>query len=210
MPYIARDDRPPLDARVDALAQELASKLSRELNKDTEISMCYRESFLGIANALEKLEYGKKQDSRGKAEELAQEIFSGAQKYGYRGAWVGALDYSLTRLIQVVPAKMVKNGTWTEAFRFWVYALTAGALERAAMTVHSRGRDDWVADAIVGVLCDVKDEYKRRVNIAYEAIQIKKSGDCYDARYRTEVVEVKDDAGSVAGYEEIMKDFGSA
>ena len=77
------------------------------------------------------------------------------------------------------------------------------------MIVHSEGKDDWITDALVGVLIDVKDEYKRRVNTAYEAIQIKKSGDCYDTRYRTQVVDVTDDTGKVMGYEEIMKDYGS-
>ncbi len=209
MPYIAMADRPPLDAKVEALADELASELSDEMNGDTEVSLCYKGAFLAVADALHRLEAGNAQEeARGKAERLAFEIFMGAGKYGYRGAWLGGLDYALTRLIQVVPVKMMKRKAWKEEFRFWVYIQTASALERSAMTIHAREMDDWVNDALVGVLMDVKDEYKRRVNSAYEAVQVKKTGDCYTTRYRTEISDVKDDKGDVIGYGEVMKDFG--
>jgi hypothetical protein len=210
MPYISAKDRPPIDEKTEAVADELASKLSRKLNGDTEISLCYKQSFLDISNTLRRLEEGRKRTSpRRKAEQLAHEIFVQARKHGYRGAWLGAFDYALTRLIQSVPAKMVEKRKWNEAFRFWVYAQTVGALERTTMIVHSQGKDDWITDALVGVLTDVKDEYKRRVNAAYEAFQIEKSGDCFDTRYRTDLVSVKDREGKVIGYQEIMKDFGA-
>jgi hypothetical protein len=209
MPYIAPEDRPRLDAAVDALAVELASKLSKEMNGDTEVSLCYKEAFLAVARRLGGLQRGGKQTARSKAEELAFEVFTGAEKHGYRGAWAGALDYALTRLIQCVPLEMVEKRVWKEEFRFWVYVQTAGALERTAMKIHAEGgNDDWVTDALVGVLTDVKDEYKRRVNSAYEAIQIRKSGDCYTTPYRTQVVDVKDDVNKVIGYTEVMKEFG--
>ena len=67
--------------------------------------------------------------------------------------------------------------------------------------------NDWIFDGFVGVLEDVKDEYKRRVNTAYEAVQIKKSGDCYDTPYHTELVDVKDKDGNVVGWQEVMKDY---
>jgi hypothetical protein len=208
MPYIAAEDRQHLDAAVDALADEVASKLSEEANGDTEISVCYKRAFLVVARKLGSLQKGEKQPARSGAEELAFEIFAGAEKHGYRGAWIGGFDYALTRLIQRVPVKMVEKNVWKEEFRFWVYAQTAGALERTAMRIHSEGGDDdWVTDSLVAVLTDVKDEYKRRVNSAYEAIQIRESGDCYTTPYRTEVVEVKDDMNKVIGYTEIMKDF---
>jgi len=210
MPYIASEDRPRLDGVVEVLADELASRLSEEMNGDTEVSSCYKGAFLAVARRLHSLQRGEKQRPRTKAEELAFEIFAGAEKYGYRGAWVGGLDYALTRLIQRVPVKMVEKGVWNEEFRFWVYVQTGGALERAAMTTNAEGGDDdWVSDALVAVLTDVKDEYKRRVNTAYEAVQIRKSGDCYTTPYRTEIVDVKDDMKKVIGYTEIMKEFGS-
>lgn len=208
MPYIAADDRPSLDASVDALAVELASKLSGGMNGDTEVSLCYREAFMAIGETLHRLQAGQTPEARGAEERLAREVFAGAEKHGYRGAWVGPLDYALTRLIQVLPAKMVALKAWSEEFRFWTYVQTAGALERAAMAIHAQGGESWVADALVGVLTDVKDEYKRRVNSAYEAAQIRKSGDCYTTRYRTEIVDVPDGRGGSAGYAEVMKDFG--
>jgi hypothetical protein len=208
MPYISAEDRPPLDRLVDALADELASKLSDEMNGDTEVSSCYKEAFLAVAKKLQGLQRGEKQPAQSKAEELAFEIFTGAERHGYRGAWVGGFDYALTRLIQRVPVKMVEKRAWKEEFRFWVYVQTGGALERTAMRIHSEGGDDdWVTDALVAVLTDVKDEYKRRVNSAYEAIQIRKSGDCYTTPYRTEIVDVKDYMNKVMGYTEIMKEF---
>jgi hypothetical protein len=211
MPYIAAEDRPSLDAVVDALADELASKLAKEMNGDTEVSTCYKEAFVAVARRLGGLQKGEEQSARSRAEKLAFEIFTGAEKHGYRGAWVGGFDYALTRLIQRVPVEMVEKRVWKEEFRFWVYVQTAGALERTAMSIHSDGGDDdWVTDALVAVLTDVKDEYKRRVNSAYEAIQIMKSGDCYSTPYRTEVVEVKDDTSKVIGYTEVMKEFGRA
>jgi len=208
MPYIASEDRPHLDRIVDALADELASRLSEEMNGDTEVSSCYKGAFLAVARSLRGLQSCEKRPPLSEAEELAFEIFAGAEKHSYRGAWVGGFDYALTRLIQRVPVKMVEKGTWKEEFRFWVYVQTAGALERTAMRIHSEGGDDdWVTDALVAVLTDVKDEYKRRVNSAYEAIQIRKAGDCYTTPFRTEVVEVKDDANRVIGYTEVMKEF---
>jgi hypothetical protein len=210
MPYIAAGERPRLDVAVDALADELATKLSEEMNGDTEVSSCYKEAILEVAGRLVGLQRGEKRAPGGGAQVLAAEIFGGAEKHGYRGAWVGGLNYALTRLIQRVPAKMVERGAWKEEFRFWVYVQTAGALERAAMTVHSGGGDDdWVADALVAVLTDVKDEYKRRVNSAYEAFQIVRAGDCYTTPYRTEVVAVKDGMKNVIGYTEVMKEFGN-
>jgi hypothetical protein len=209
VPYIAAEDRPRLDRVVDALADELASELWEKMNGDTEIASCYKQAFLTVAEKLRGLQGGGRQPAQSKAEELAFEIFTGAERHGYRGAWVGGLDYALTRLIQRVPVKMVERKAWGEEFRFWVYIQTSGALERAAMRVHSEGGDDdWVADALVAVLTDVKDEYKRRVNTAYEAIQIRRSGDCYTTPYRTEVVEVKDGSNGVIGYTEVMKEFG--
>ncbi len=45
----------------------------------------------------------------------------------------------------------------------------------------------------------MKDEYKRRANTAYEAAQIKKPGDCYDAPYHTELIDIKNENGKVIG-----------
>src|ERR1022692_3312233 len=114
MPYIAAEDRPHLDRIVDSLADELASKLSEKMNGDTEVSSCYKEAFLAVAEKLRGLQGGERQPAQSKAEELAFEIFAGAEKHGYRGAWVGGFDYALTRLIQRVPVEMVEREAWNE------------------------------------------------------------------------------------------------
>jgi len=214
MPYIPKEERPAIDAKVEALAEEISEALGRGgANKETEVSVHYRRSFLAVARTLLLLEKGRTlRGAPGPAKSLALEVFSGGQQSGssgHKGSWLGRLNYALTRLIQVVPRKMVDKGFWKEEFRYWLYAQTVGALVRSAMEIHAQG-DDWATDGIVGVLFDVKDEYKRRVNSAYEAFQIRKAGDCYTTRYRTELSEVKDAAsGSVVGYSEIMKDFGT-
>lgn len=213
MPYVPKDDRPILDKSVVDLAEDLSSKLEDELNGDSELSQCYKTAFIEIACVLDGLE--KEHDStyakNEKAKNLACEIFNVAAKYKYRGAWLGELNYSLTRLIQTVPEKMVEKKVWGEALRYWIYAQTVGALERAALHIDREFDDNWITDGLVGVLVDVKDEYKRRVNTAYEAVQIRKSGDCYEKTpYSTELVDVElKDAktGEIhKGFQEVMKD----
>jgi len=53
---------------------------------------------------------------------------------------------------------------------------------------------------VEGVFEDIKDEYKWRVNRAYEMAQIRKSGDCYDTPWLMKQVEVVDESGTVIGY----------
>jgi hypothetical protein len=207
MPYISADERPAIDQRVEALAEEVSRALAREENKDTEISVHYREAFVAVARAVLELERGRKAGAPGRTRSLAVEIFGGGEGRE-RGAWLGRLNYALTQLIQLVPEKMVERGVWKEAFRYWVYAQTVGALARSAMDIHATEGEGWPADGVVGVLTDVKDEYKRRANSAYETFQIIKSGDCYRTRYRTDLSEVKDASGRVIGYSEVMKDAG--
>jgi hypothetical protein len=206
MPYISADERPEIDDKVEALAEEVSRALGREENKDTEVSVHYREAFVAISKAVLQLERGRKAGASGRTRSLAVEIFGESGASRDRGAWLGRLNYALTQLIQLVPEKMVEKGVWKEAFRYWVYAQTVGALARSAMDIHATEGEGWPADGVVGVLTDVKDEYKRRVNAAYETFQIIKSGDCYRTRYRTDLSEVKDASGRVVGYTEVMKD----
>ncbi len=205
MPYISAGERPAIDRKVEALAAEISSSLAGSGNKDTEVSVLYRNAFLEVARAIVKLEGGSAPEGATRAGELAAEVFGGAAQ-AERGAWLGRLNYALTRLIQSVPEKMVEKGAWREGFRYWVYAMTVGALERSAMETHS-AEGGWPTDGLVGVLVDVKDEYKRRVNSAYEMVQVRKAGDCYTTRYRTEVAEFRDPSGKVSGFVEVMKDF---
>ena len=113
-------------------------------------------------------------------EKLANAICDVSIPYKYDGAFLGELNYSITRLIQRIPQLMVDKGFFKSALRYWIYA------------------------GIAGVLIDIKDEYKRRVNTSYEAAQIVKSGDCYDTPYYTKLVEIIDQIGKVVGYQEVM------
>ena len=111
---------------------------------------------------------------------LAKAIADTAARHGYEGAFAGELNYSLTRLLQEIPRQLVKNGSIKEEIRYWIQP------------------------TMYGVLLDVALEHKRRVNVAYEAEQIVKSGDCYDAPFYTRLVEVVDSTGKVIGHQEIM------
>lgn len=78
-----------------------------------------------------------------------------------------------------------------------------GALTRTAWDLHAECADDYIGNGLCGVFIDIKDEYKRRVNTAYEAAQILKSGDCYDRiTFRTQLVPVT--VNGVEGYQEVM------
>lgn len=113
------------------------------------------------------------------AKQLADAIAKVASKYKYQGAFLGELNYSITRLIQHLPRALVKTGESPAEIK---YCLQAG---------------------IMGVCLDVALEYKRRVNHAYETAQIIKSGDCYDTPYYTRVVEVVDDKDKHVGHMEV-------
>jgi hypothetical protein len=131
-------------------------------------------------------------------EKLAQAVWDAGEQYGYEGAFLGELNYAITRLIQVVPKMLVTQGAWKEELRYWVYARTVSAL------VYTTQHTEHFDLGIDGVFEDIKDEYKRRVNTAYEAAQIIKSGDCYDTPYYTRLVEVVDEFENVTGHQEIM------
>jgi hypothetical protein len=132
---------------------------------------------------------------------LAETIFNLGAGYGYDGAFLGELNYAITRVIQRVPQLMVASGQWKEKdeLRYWLYAVTVQALIYA-----SNGFAD-NEYGIGGVFVDIKDEYKRRVNTAYEAAQIVKSGDCFDTPYYTRLIELVDgETGKVIGHQEVM------
>lgn len=111
---------------------------------------------------------------------LAEAIAHVSARHNYEGAFAGELNYSLTRLLQKIPRELIKQGQIKEELRYWIQPL------------------------MYGVLLDVALEHKRRVNVAYEADQIVKSGDCYDTPYYTRLVKVLDREGNHVGYQEIM------
>jgi hypothetical protein len=112
--------------------------------------------------------------------ELAQAIAKTSAKHQYEAAFAGQLNYTLTRLIQELPRALASRGCINEEMRYWTQPL------------------------LYGVLLDVVLEHKRRVNVAYEAAQIIKSGDCYDTPYYTRLIEVVDKEGNIVGYQEVM------
>lgn len=202
MPYIAPDRRPAIDQAVEVLAAELAAELA-ENRETSRLSVRLRDAFHRIGACLRRAEEGADGAPNDAAARLADCIVQTASGSGMPAGWTGELNYALTRLIQAVPLQMCRLGAWDEPLRYWIYAQIVGALTRTAWTLHAECADDPVGNGLCGVLIDVKDEYKRRVNTAYEAAQILKSGDCYDkVPYRTELVST--DTGGVHGYQEVM------
>lgn len=112
--------------------------------------------------------------------DLASKIAEMSARHGYEAAFAGELNYTLTRLIQELPRELIAKGCMKEEMRYWIQPL------------------------FYGVLLDVALEHKRRVNVAYEAAQIIKSGDCFDTPFYTKLVEVVDVDGKVIGHQEIM------
>ncbi len=201
MPYIPPQNRPPIKERVDALAERIADHLERN-EQTAEISVHYRDALNAIADSIAALERGQT-PADGEERALAECIVDIAGGYEQKGGWTGELNYAVTMLIQAVPYKLYKRGVWEECLRYWLYAQTVGALTRTAYDVHQRFGNDWIGNGLAGVFEDIKDELKRRVNSAYEAAQITKSGDCYTMMpYHTQLVPMEKDG--VSGYIEIM------
>ncbi len=201
MPYISAANRPAIDQKVAALADEIATAMIDQRHT-AEISTHYRRAFLEIADFIAAVESGAAVKPSSQAQRLAATIVETARG-AVKGGWTGELNYAITMLIQHVPHAMRCRKAWDESLRYWIYAETVGALTRTAYDLHARTGDDYVGNGLTGVFEDVKDEYKRRVNTAYEAAQILKSGDCYDlAPFRTRLVAATVDG--VAGYQEVM------
>lgn len=202
MPYVPSKktdgkstDREILDAVVERLANTAADRIGRNLS----LISVYRDIFKKAAYALSQLVNSENMPSESIPEfDLARAIYRIGEKYGYEGAYLGELNYAVTRFIQRVPGIMVERKRWEQELRYWLYAATVEALTHTAYnaTKYQAG--------IGGVFEDIKDEYKRRVNTAYEAEQIVKSGDCYDAPYYTRLVKVFDNAGKFVGHMEVM------
>lgn len=203
MPYVPSEktdgksqDRNLIDVKVEALAKDISD--NSETNFDLPAN--YLKAFSVIGRSLFALHFDREVVARTAASNLALTIFDVAKKYEYDGAFLGELNYAITRLIQIVPRYIVKKTGAPDKneLRYWLYAVTVEALTQASVDLRQLGV------GIGGVFEDIKDEYKRRVNVSYEAAQIIKSGDCYDAPYYTRLVEIVDDSGKHVGYQEVM------
>lgn len=141
MPYIPAANRPPIDEKVAALADEIAAAMV--LNRHTaEISTHYRRAFLEIADFLSALERGTAGKPASAAQHVAATIVEVSRAAGVKGGWTGELNYAITRLIQYVPHAMRLRKAWDQSLRYWIYAQTVGALTRTAYDLHSRTADD--------------------------------------------------------------------
>lgn len=194
MPYIPEKDRPIVDAAVD----KVASVAVAVVTSNKRLKYFYELVFADVANIVAYSNPYQDKSSR-YIHALADTIRILGHKYGYDGAELGILNYAITRLIQVVPQKLVGSGVWEHKneLRYWIYAYTVDALIKTSIIFAGH-------EGVGGVFEDVKDEYKRRVNTAYEAAQIIKSGDCYDTPYHTRLVEIYDASGKLIGYQELM------
>ncbi|OGM99708.1 MAG: hypothetical protein A3B91_01570 [Candidatus Yanofskybacteria bacterium RIFCSPHIGHO2_02_FULL_41_29] len=198
MPYVPSKktdgkstDREVIDGAVECLANEVVSKISDNLS----LLIQYKLAFMDVAKSLYFTSCGIGINKR---VELAQAIRDVGAEYDYEGAYLGELNYAITRFIQRVPQLLVAKKKWKDELRYWVYARTVAALIYAARHTEHFGT------GIDGVFEDIKDEYKRRVNPAYEAAQILKNGDCYDTPYYTRLIELVDEAGTLIGHQEVM------
>jgi hypothetical protein len=204
MPYVPSiktdgksQDRILIDAEVEKVAKELA------VTSGFALLTIYKNFFVGIVNdltAMQEAALSPVTFLTSPVHPLARVVFDLGLGYGYEGAFLGELNYAITRLIQRVPQVMVSTGQWPEKneLRYWLYAITTQALTYASV-LHA-----YNPFGIGGVFEDIKDEYKWRVNRPYEIAQILKSGDCYDTPYYSRVIEVVDEAGTVIGHQEVM------
>jgi len=202
MPYVPSrkinaEDREILDPVIEEVAEYVASRITTNLS----LIWVYRSVFIRLARSLRDcvMGMGGCLTTQPQVRELARAIYRVSEKYDYEGAHLGELNYAITRLIQRVPRLKVESSDWDQELRYWIYACTVDALVWASCRTHSFGV------GASGVFEDVKDEYKRRVNIAYEAAQIIKSGDCYVTPYYTRLIKVIDErTGEVIGHQEVM------
>ncbi len=207
MPYVpsvktdgTSQDRNILDAAVELAAAEATKKITNNFSL-TEV---YKDVFLSVAKwqFTRPLEDQVPKDKKGMFA-LAMAIHSTGESYGYEGAFLGELNYAITRFIQRVPQMKVADESWLpkDEIRYWLYAATIGALLSVEAQVRSVGIA--ASDNIAAVFHDIKDEYKWRVNRSYEAAQIVKSGDCYDAPFYSRLMEVVDESGTLLGHVDV-------
>lgn len=198
MPYVPSlktdgksDDRILIDKAVEKYAVDL----ERQINTNFDLKKIYTKSFRKVAGLCASQTKGVKTPEG----EFVTIILKVGEKYGYEGAFLGELNYGITRLIQRVPqilAEQNKCGlTKGKELRYWLYAMTVSALITTANEI-----SQYDTIGISGVFEDIKDEYKVRVNKSYEIAQILKSGDCYDTPYFNKVVEIIDEVGNIVGY----------
>ncbi|PJE50760.1 MAG: hypothetical protein COV29_03450 [Candidatus Yanofskybacteria bacterium CG10_big_fil_rev_8_21_14_0_10_36_16] len=198
MPYVEQPDRAPIFKALGPVVRNAV----QDIKVNSDLFEVYVKTLVQLDEELEGLVKGlylpESPEHHGAVFRLAKAIFEVSLRHKYDGAYLGELNYAVTQFIQLVPRKKVEIGDWNEEFRYWIYARTVSALNCVAHVLAGRARE------ACGVFEDVKDEYKRRVNSAYEAVQIIKNGDCFDTPYYTRLIEVVDNRGDHVGYQEVM------
>ena len=196
---IVKDGKAQDRVLIDKAVKMLSNDIAERINTNNDIAEKLFNSFKNIGNLLYSLEANRSHNYNIE-NELTHTIDKVGEAYNYQGAFLGELNYAITRLIQEVPKRLVEKEKQKSELRYFIYALIVEALVRASN--YFNNKEEMIG--IGGVFTDIKDEYKRRVNPGYEAAQIVKSGDCYDTPYYTKLIEIIDQTGRVIGYQEVM------
>ncbi len=110
MPYVPSEktdgksqDRNLIDAKV----KVLASFVSKSINTNKDFKNSYIKILKELGEILIALEkHTKEQGSHFYTFDLARTIHEVGSKYEYEGAFLGELNYAVTRLIQEVPKRV--------------------------------------------------------------------------------------------------------
>lgn len=197
MPYVPskKTDGKSTDREViSVVVEELSQDLAFQIVKNSDVKKILTGSFASIGNMI--IDNFRDYSSEAK---FVETVLTVGEKYEYEGAFLGELNYGITRVIQRVPQILAQQGkcglSVGKELRYWLYAMIVASLISVANKLS-------VIDniGVSGVFEDIKDEYKVRVNKSYEIAQILKSGDCYDTPYFNKVVEVVDENDNVVGH----------
>lgn len=204
------EDRLELDKAVDLLADKIVSQVTSSVAK-SDLSEAYIKNIVKVCKAIQDIEIYKMDNYQMEdpANKLGKEILNEGKKYDYKEAWLGELNYSITRLVQVVPKKMVESGHWQNEFRYWIAALTMGSLEQAKLEVAkitSPDRHKWIVDGFVGTMACVSSEYYRRAVAPYESVQIVKNGDAFTTPHRSDPIEHINARDNSSGFIEMHRE----
>lgn len=179
MPYIQKERRINLDTAVESLAKGFMAHM--EVNR-TRYPSYLSDTIISVVTWMWLIRKNVTDPNHNPDEVLAQTILNTAKE----GEGMGELNYSITRLIQIIPREMVDKKYWDKKLGYDVYQLNASSLEYAAhalfesaLSVSDQDRKAFTIKC-AGTLIDVKDEYKRRVNAPYEDDKIEENGDAYD------------------------------
>jgi len=199
MPYVPSEktDGKSQDRNIlDKVVEDLSQFIANQITTNGDLARVYKKTFLAIGE-----HFLSKNNTDTEETKFAQTILEVGDVYKYEGAFLGELNYALTRVIQRVPQFLAiqnKCGlTKGKELRYWLYAMTVDALIVTALKLATDYED---TKGVSGVFEDIKDEYKVRVNKSYEIVQILKSGDCYDTPYFNKVIELIDENGKNVGY----------